>query len=394
MTIADILTRASGPSRAEEARRDLEPGIAAMLDRKAARQGDGAYLPRKADEIAGALRGFFAQHVPGAVVADVARMGGGASKEQFVFRLEQAGDRDGRYVLRMDPRDGAVETDRRREYEVLRAMAGTVPVPPAVWLAADGEILGQPASIMAFTGGVTKPSDSAGRLSGLGTFLAPRWRDGLGRQFIDNLVAIHGFDWRSAALPSFGAPDADPRQAARWQANWWTRVWHDDRLEPLPIMAAAEAWMRDNLPEARELVLVHADYRTGNYLFDEASGQVTAILDWELAHIGDHHEDLAWVVAKLFGAFDEGQFLASGLMTREAFLDRYAEASGRTVDLRTLHFYEVLTAVKCIDICFASGSRAALEARNHQDVLLSFLASAGHVFQAALCELLEKDVRG
>lgn len=372
---------------------ELEPAIAAMLDRKSERRDAAPYMAKTAAEVAEALTGFFARTVPGAIVSNVARMGGGASKEQFVFDLENAGDTSGKYVLRMDPGEGAVETDRRREFEVLQAMADWVPVPSAVWLAADGEILGQSSSIMAFTGGVTKPSDSAGRLSGLGTFLGPRWRPVLGDQFIGNLVRIHAFDWSSAHLPSFSAPDADPQQAARWQANWWTRVWYDDLVAPVPAMAAAKNWLEANLPAARELVLVHADYRTGNYLFDEASGKVTAILDWELAHIGDYHEDLAWVVARLFGAFDNGQFLASGLMSRDEFLERYSRASGRTVDPRTLHFYEVLTAYKCMDICLASGSLAAQQARNHQDVLLSFLATAGHIFHGELCALLEKDVR-
>lgn len=372
---------------------DLEPQIDAMLIRKVRRRADGAYIPRNSAEVEQGLKSFFATQLPQARVEKVARLGGGASKEQFVFTLGNAGARDGRYVLRMDPKDGAVETDRRREFEILRAMAGHVPVPPAVWLAADGEILGQPAAIMAFTGGVTKPSDSAGKLSGLGTYLAPHWREKLSDQFIENLVAIHAFDWRNADLPSFSVPDAAPRQAALWQVNWWTRVWEEDRIEALPIMAAAAAWLRDNLPACDDLVLVHADYRTGNYLFTEEDARVTAILDWELAHIGDYHEDLAWVVTRLFGADDNGRFLASGLMSREEFLERYSRRSGRAVNAKTLHFYEVLTAYKCMDICFASGARAALDERNHQDVLLSFLASAGHIFQYELCSLLEKDVR-
>jgi len=59
-------------------------------------------------------------------------------------------------------------------------------------------------------------------------------------------------------------------------------------------MTLAEQWMRDRLPETDDLVLLHGDYRVGNFLFDAESGQFNAVLDWELAHIGDFHEDLGW----------------------------------------------------------------------------------------------------
>src|SRR3546814_12735670 len=60
-----------------------------------------------------------------------------------------------------------------------------------------------------------------------------------------------------------------------------------DEGEARPVIALASQWLADTMPDASELVVLHGDYRTGNYLFDEDSGEITALLDWELARIGD-----------------------------------------------------------------------------------------------------------
>jgi len=148
-------------------------------------------------------------------------------------------------------------------------------------------------------------------------------------------------------------------------------------------------WLRENAPECRDLCLVHADYRMGNFMFDERSGEMTAVLDWELAHIGDFHEDIAYVTQKLFGLVNEkGEFLCCGLFPREEFLVRYQELSGRTIDPQTLRYYQVLNAWKSVVHTFATCVRAAQEGNNHQDILLSWLASVGHVFVAEIVDIL------
>lgn len=371
-------------------RRDLEPAIAALLDRKALKPGTPAYRPKSDAEMIAVLTRFLADRAPGSIIKGLRRLGGGASKEQFVFDLYGHGHRR-RCVLRMDPLGSAVETDRLREFEVLEAMQGIVPAPRPLWVETDGEQLGAPALIMEFANGVTKPCDlgSGGNVSGLGILLGPEWRAALGPQFLEQIVAIHGFDWRSSNLSSFQVPDAEPSQAARWQANWWARVWRDGMVEPMPMASLVENWLLDNLPAATELVLVHADYRTGNYLFDEEEKRITAVLDWELAHIGDYHEDLGWTVQRVFGVAADGSFYVTGLFEREEFLDRYEQMSGRKVNRKTLHFYEVVAAYKCLAIILARGMQVSVEALNHQDILMTWLAAAGHIFHSELCRLLE-----
>ncbi len=370
---------------------DVEPAIAAVLERKRKRKAAGVYHPRGEDEVETRLNAFLDEVGAGGRAQALRRMGGGASKEQFSFSIAD-GPHAGRYVLRMEPAQSISETDRRREFEVLTAFHGRVPAPGPVWLDAEGVTLGQPGAIMRFVGGVTKPSDNGLTVSGLGTRLGRGLREKIGPQFIRHLVAIHALDWRAAHLPSFQTPDADPQQAARWQLNWWAQVWREDRVQPVPTMAAAERWMRENLPSADELVLVHGDYRTGNYLFDEAAGEITAVLDWELCHVGDFHEDLAWTLQRAFGAAEDGQHRASGLYARDEMIALYEEASGRKVNGRTLRFYEVLSAYKCVVITLATGIRAARDHHNHQDVLLTWLAPAGHIFHSEMIDLIQREI--
>lgn len=369
---------------------DLDPVVAEVLKRRQSRKSAAPYRHRSDADIRSALERFLQTAAPGAELEELARLGGGASKEQFVFSLGGAQEHAGRYVLRMEPTQSISEADRRREFEILAALQGIVPLPAPVWLDEDGEHLGQPAAIMRFVAGAVKPRDNGQTVTGLGTVLGPVLRVPLGEQFIEHLVAIQNLDFTSDAVPSLAVPDADSQQAARWQVNWWTRVWHEDRVQAVPAMALAERWMRDNLPDCDELVVVHGDYRTGNFLFDEDTQRITAILDWELGHVGDHHEDLAWVIQRPFAHAEDGVELVGGICTREEFLTRYEEASGRKVDPVTLHFYEVLASYECLAMVMGTGIRAAQQQHNHQDILLTWLAAVGHIFHTEICDLLEK----
>jgi aminoglycoside phosphotransferase (APT) family kinase protein len=375
-------------SRAPNQLDDMEPVCAALVQKRLATRGQAPYTARNTADVTESLRRFFASEQPGSEVCGVQRMGGGASKEQFLFTLTAKEGSEARYVLRMDPMGAITQTDRAREFEILALVKGILPVPRPRWLDATGAQFGQPAVIMEFEGGVTKPSGSGVKVSGLGTDLGPTLRAQLKGQFLDHLVTLHGVDWRAAHLPSFAAPTADPQQAARWSLNYWKALWRTDALEERPIAALAEQWLSDNLPGCDDLVLTHGDYRTGNYLFEESTGRITALLDWELARIGDFHEDLAWVLMQVFGTFTDGLFRASDLYEREEFIQAYEARSGRSVDRRTLHFYDVFSSWKCFVIVAANGLAAARAQHNHQDVLLTFLAATTGMFADDLCRLL------
>ena len=367
---------------------DLEPLHRRILDRRRTSHDPEPCRAALISEATDMLAGFFASEVPGATVSGVRRVGGGASKEQFIFTLTDGGHSEA-YLLRMDPRLAITETDRQREYDLLTAMNGVVPVPETAWIDPRAEHFPQPAAIMRVVRGVTKPSNSKVKVSGLGTWLGPDFRDRLKGQFLDHLVAIHAYDWRARPVPGFDVPDADPKQAARWIFNYWRELMEIDQGVQRPIESLAQQWLAANLPDTTDMVMIHGDYRTGNYLFDEDTCEITALLDWELARIGDFHEDLAWVLMRLFGTFDEsGLFRASDLFEREEFIAAYQARSSRTVDRTVLHFYEVLSSWKCYIICAANALAAARSQHNHQDVLLTFLAGAAPVFADDLVNLL------
>lgn len=362
---------------------DIEPAIQAVIGRTLQKRARGPYSARTDRQVLEGLeRLFAAKGYRDIRIASLQRLAGGASKEMFCFMLHHADlPEPERLVLRMDPLESIIETSRQREAAAIMALRGTVPAPEVRYLDEEGEFLGQSGVITSFVSGVTKPSDNGGQgVTGIGTNYGSK-AAGIAPQFLDNLVAIHNFDWRAANLPGFSAPSAYPQQAALWQTNWYVRIWEQTAPEQIPLVSLIHRWLRENAPECHDLCFIHADYRMGNFMFDETTGRMTAVLDWELAHIGDFHEDVAYVTQKLFGLVnDKGQFLCCGLFTREEFLDRYQALSGRTVNPETLRYYEVVNAWKSVVHTFASCLRVAQEGNNHQDILLSWLASVGHVF--------------
>jgi len=266
-----------------------------------------------------------------------------------VFDLRRSGIGVTRHVLRIDPAQSPIETNRRRSSNSTRdERCG--PVPDVQWLDAEGSVFGQPAIIMSFIQGVTKPvGKPTGNVSGLGIVFGDALRKKIANQVLDQLVAIHAMDWRSADIPSFQAPIADRYQAARWHVNWWSRVWRLDRVQPMPLMALVERWLVDNVPACEDPVVVHGDYRSGNFIFDNTTSRVTAILDWELAHLGDYHQDshtcsfLPWVPGKW-------SFLRHRSLEYDWFIREYSERSGRVIDPVTLHFYKILNCYMSVVI--------------------------------------------
>jgi len=372
---------------------DMEPRVRTILDRKIVLRETGPYTVKSDEEISAIIRGVYACRGYNDVsVTDIRRMAGGASKEQFAFTLHHQTNKDGkRFVLRMDPLESIAQTCRGREAQVLKAIRGTLPVPEVEFCDPDGDISGQPLVITSFVDGVTKPTDIDARgVSGIG-LRYDSWAPKLAPQFIDTLCKIHHFDWKQADLSYFNAPEPGTKQAALHQINWWSLVWRQDMVEPVPVITFTERWLRENAPVCDSPVLVHADFRIGNFMFEEPSGKFTAVLDWELSHIGDFHEDIAWATQRLFGTWrDDGEFLVCGLLPRKEFIEQYEASSGNKIDRNKLHYYEVLNAYKCAVMGLGVSMRVAKHGNNHQDLLLTWIGSAGAVFLNQMVKLIRE----
>lgn len=373
----------------------MDPRQKWVLERTLAYRRKGPYRARTSDEIAAMLKRYF-DHLgyKDATIANVRRMSGGASKEQFIFDVAHA-DRPGgeKLVLRMDPPEGISQSCRGREAQLQNAMIGTLPVARIRHVDVDADILDQAGSILEFVSGVTEPTSGGAKgVSGMGTRfddIAPK----LTPQFVDAFVKTHGLDWRSKDLSLFARPRAGTTDAALWELNFWSGLYWNAIVEPVPIITLCERWLRENVPVCDKVGVVHGDLRIGNFMFEEPSGQFTAVLDWELGHLGDYHEDIAWTIQRLFGYLDDnGQFLVSGFLPREEFLEKYQQLSGNVIDPVKLRWYEMLNAYKCAVMDLGQAMRVAEGHTNHQENVMTWLGSAGAVFLEQITKMLKEEI--
>lgn len=354
-----------------------------MLTRKMRRRASGPYRIPTLEEMRRHVRSFLSAHVGGAfTLSDERWLTGGASKLQFGFTLHwnepSSGPAATRLVVRMEPAESLNATSRRREHQLITAVAGAVPVPRTRWVDADGRWFPEPAIVYEFIEGTAKPSDDRQRVSGTGTHFGPELRTRLAPQFMQHLAAIHTFDWSGAQLDAFDVPAVGSTESALWQLNRVRRVWEEDRGEDFPLIEYAANWLLDNLPALDRVSVLHGDYRSGNFLFDEGTGTINGWLDWERGYLGDRHRDLAYTATRLFGnlAEDGKTFLVSGLVPLEAFYETYERLSGLRVDPRRLHYYRVFNTYQLMVSSMASSYRVVRLGKSHQDVLLAFVEGA------------------
>jgi aminoglycoside phosphotransferase (APT) family kinase protein len=365
----------------------------AQLVRKLQRRGTGPYAPVSLDDLVAGVRGMLGETIAGDFAVSNARwFTGGASKIQMGFDLSRGGRTD-RMMLRMDPAESHNATSKVREFELLRAMKDVLPVPDAYWVDDDARWFPQPALIYAFVDGVTKPKKTVtGTVSGLGTNFGPELRSLLAPQFLSHLAAIHTADVTGAELTSFDVPEVGTTQSALWELNRARRLWEEDRGEDFPLMEVAANWLARNLPTLDHVSVVHGDYRSGNFLFDEDTGDVTGWLDWERGHLGDRHRDLAWSTQPVCGHYAEDgvTYLVCGLVPLDAFYREYERASGLPVDPERLMWYRVLNAYSMVVSVLGSAYRVVRLGKTHQDVLLARVEGMFPVLAAELSVLLEE----
>lgn len=372
-----------------------EREIDRILTRRLQRRAGPAYAPMDLHTLVEGVKALIASQYDGPFEVLEARwLSGGASKLQMSFTLNWerpgVGPEHTRMVLRMEPSESIVETSRLREFQLIRAVQSVVPVPPVFWCDAHGEFLPYPALVYGFANGVTKPTAASSGVSGLGTRLPEELRRQLGPQFVEQLGRIHNFDYRSADLSAFEVPEPGT-QCALWGVNWWERVWEEDHDEDSPLMRLVAAWLRRHLPVLEQPTLVHSDYRVGNFLFTEHDSRISAWLDWELGRIGDPHQDLAWTTSPAFGVRDEKDgLLVCGLMPESEFFDRYEQASGRSVNRKTLHWYKVYNAYSIAALTLGTGYRIARNGKTHQDVLVTWLIGISSMLMDDMRTLIDQ----
>jgi len=321
-------------------------------------------------------------------------LAGGASKLQMVFDLDWQGPDGGErrnesMVLRMEPTASVTESSRWREFEVIQAIEGILPAPRAYWVDAEGSFLPYPAMIYGFSTGTAKPSYDAGKVSGLGQNYGPELRARLAPQFVGLLAKLHTLDIaEQTGLEHFERPEVGSNASVIRQVNAIRRVWEEDRVEEEPAMEIVYRWLVRNAPPLDHVSIVHGDYRSGNFLFDEKQGEITAWLDWEGATLGDRHQDLTYAAMPSFAhiAEDGITLLASGMMSPPDLYAAYERVSGLSVDPVRLTYFNIYNRFLIATLTLAASARASRSRGTHQDVLVNYVVAVGYPALADLGE--------
>lgn len=380
----------------------VEREIDRILSRKMARRDGPGYSALSLDSLVGGARALISSEVKDEFALHNPRwLQGGASKLQMAFDLEWTGMRgEGRprtpMVLRMEPPEAIVETSRRREIEILELMAGIIPVPPCYWIDPDGQYLPHPALVYGFAEGRSRPKVAPSKqVSGIGSNFGSQLRMILADQFVEGMARIHTVPQeRIATLTHFDMAQVGSNEGIVRQVNWWRRVWEEDRPVAMPLVDIAYQWLIENAPPLDHVSVVHGDLRAGNFLFNEATGKITAWLDWELSVLGDRHQDLSWATGLHFGHYaeDDKTFLACGLLPIDELFERYERASGLTVELDRLRYFRVFNDFSTTVHMLATADRVARGGKTHQDVVVAWILMLGNVLAGKLRDTLEEIV--
>ncbi|MGE0385962.1 MAG: phosphotransferase family protein [Gammaproteobacteria bacterium] len=176
-----------------------------------------------------------------------------------------------------------------------------------------------------------------GRLAGRSQFEslpAGPQREALNDAFVDALTRLHAVDAAAVDVPGMPRPHA-PRDAARNEVRTWARLFTHVR-RPAPLVRFALRWLDEHAPECPERpVVCHGDVGPGNFMFDGQA--VTGLVDWELSHLGDFHDDLGRMALRACQL--------QGMGDLNAMLRRYAAASGRRVDPWRVRYYRAVCLV-------------------------------------------------
>ncbi|WP_052067920.1 phosphotransferase family protein [Rhodococcoides fascians] len=325
-------------------------------------------------------------------VSDVEQLAGGGANECYSFTLIRGGKHE-RLVLRVKSRGACCETDIEREFYMLGAVSEVLPAPTPHWMTLDVENFGAPALISTLVDGVSAPSDAVPLATGLGTVYGPRLRDLLAPQFIDHLARLHSYDWSDANLTGFDIPRVRTTDAIDWRLAFWDRAWEEDAFEPHPTILLTQRWLWTNRPTVDHISLLHGDYRNGNFLFDENTGHLNAVIDWELSYLGDRHSDLAYAMLPAWGYTDEdGIFRNAGLVETEKFITEYERLSGLPVDRKRLRYYMVYNLYWSVVSLVGTAPRNADLHMTQLDVMYNFIyPGLGSSFCNALNRLVGED---
>ncbi len=298
---------------------------------------------RKGEELdAGLLAQYLAGKIPGVESGlQVEQFPGGHSNLTYLLRTS-----DAEYVLRRAPYGPVAPKahDMAREYAVLAAVGPHFPEAPRVYhVCDDASVIGAVFFLMERRHGVILRDEVPPAIAA-----QPDHGARISEAFIDCHARLHAIDIEATGLIALGKPAGFVERQVRGWADRWNRA----KTEELPEMNRVIEWLGARLPSSTEATLVHNDYKLDNVMLNDGGDRVEAVLDWEMTTVGDPLADVgltlcywSWANApEVRTAGIPAITSGPGWYTREQFVERYAEKTGR--DLSGIGYYEVLGVFK------------------------------------------------
>ena len=306
--------------------RELSPNATTRVavDDQSVERGLAAYMSRKLGEPI-EIRAF-------------KRHSSGFSWITYGFLARDSVGQQRKLILRVGPPNGLFAPySVLPQVHALQAVAGKkFPAPQLVSFAEDGAEIGFPFFICTHVEGAVATPWAGSALDG-------DHRRIIAKQFIEILAALHCVDWTQTPLAP--AAGASPARIELQPIATWRKTLARPTARYYPLLDWGGRWLEDHCPVPPRVTIVHGDYRIGNFL--EQDQKITAILDWELTHIGDPHEDLGWALLPTFNA---GSRKFYGVMERQEVIDIYQNASGIELSPKSLAFYEAFALYQAAGI--------------------------------------------
>jgi aminoglycoside phosphotransferase (APT) family kinase protein len=313
----------------------------------------------------------------GAGPIDAVPLGDGHSNITYLIR--RAG---GQWVLRRPPRPPfpASAHNVLREYRVLHStFASGIRIAQPLAACDDEDVIGAPFYVMEHVEGAVLTTALPPRLD------APAERRRIGEELIDALAEIHAVDWQATGLRMLAPVDGYLDR----QLRLFGRLWKQNRTRDIPLVERLGEHLLATRPASGPTTLVHGDYRLGNTIFGtSAPARLAAVLDWEMATLGDPLADVGYLTATWAEPDDAtGALLALGAVTalpgfcsRAELIDRYAAVTGRYVE--SVSWYESLALWKAA--IFLEGSyRRLLSGTTHDPFFAGLKAGVPELVERA-----------
>lgn len=274
----------------------------------------------------------------------------GAGHSNLTYALEIG---DWEAVLRRPPLGPIAPKahDMKREFTILSALHPVFPTAPKpIAFSDDLSITGSPFFIMERRHGIVLDTEFPA-----GTEEPEKLGKQLSEMMVDKLVELHAIDYTNTALAGMVKPDGFLER----QVHGWIGRYEKAKTSKLAEVEKLTSWLKEHIPESPEPTIIHYDYKLNNAMFSRDYAEMTGLFDWEMTTVGDPLADVGAAMSYWMQADDPEMLLNAlgkppltvqkGFFTRDEFIARYAEKSGR--DLSEIHYYTTFAYFKLAVIC-------------------------------------------